>query len=304
MLLGNIFGSGLDDEVPLPLTTEPPMDDPTKAMTSESASATADPRAEAMIEVFGPEFFQRFNEPVVFMSAELYSPVAQSMMRRDFALLSRSLLLESVYRRRMGFSTDVLDSFEVALKDKLAQVTHFYSLRNEQILRIFSTQSITPESSYIKVQQYPHIPIIATHARSFVHMLKLMDGYYQLTGCAKLMGLMDGSQARTAELQARKIVRAFLAVVRQEAIKLRRESNRLKAMSTGDVGDDVRQAEMMMDTAVQEHAADAASAGLDHVPDDEAAAVLDGIAATGSAAAKAGGRARKAEPELPLAAAA
>jgi len=281
------------------------MDESTKtAMTSAAAHQNADPRVEAMIDVFGPEFFQRFNEPVVFMSADLYSPVAQGMMRRDFALLSRSLLLESVYRRRLGFNTEVLDKFESALKDKLAQVMQFYSVRNEQILQIFATQSIVPESSYIKVHHYPHIPIIATHARSFVSMLKLLDDYYQLTGCAKLMGLMDGGQARTAEIQARKIVRAFLAVVRQEAVKLRKESNRLKAESSAEVGEDVRQAEMLIDNAVQAHVADSANAGPDHVADEDATSVLDGISASGTAAARVGSRSRKAEQEPPMAAAA
>lgn len=275
------------------------------AMPATPETQHVDPRIEAMVAVFGPDFVQRFNEPVVFMAADLYSPVAQGMMRRDFALLSRSLLLESVYRRRQGFDIGVLDKFEAALQDKLAQVTQFFTVRNEQILQIFATQSITPENSYIKVQHYTHIPIIATHARSFISMLRLLDNYYQLTGCAKLMGLMEGGQARTAEMQARKIVRAFLAVVRQEAVKLRKESNRLKAGITAEVGDDVRQAEDLMDKAVLAHEADTANSGPDHVPDGDASAVLDGLSATGTAAAKAGARQRKpADQDAPLAAAA
>ena len=276
---------------------------PTTPADGDQDQIPQDPRIKAMVDVFGQEFYSRFNDPVLFMALDLHTPVAQGMLRRDFALLSRSLLLDSVYRRRIGFNVEILDKFEAALRDKLAQVRSFFTTKNEQMMKIFSTQGMKPESAYMKVQHHSHIPIIATHARSFVGMLKELDDYYQLTGCATLYGLLDASQRRTAELQARKAVRAFLAVVRQEAIKLRKESLRLRMSEGGaEVSQEVAAAEASMDTAVANHDADAQAAG-DQIPAEDAAAILDGIAATGKAAARAASR-KESGPDAPMAAAA
>jgi len=254
------------------------------------ASAPAlDPRIEALIDVFGPVFVKRFNEPVLYMSAELSAPVTQAMYRRDYALLSRSLLLESVYRRRIGFNEAILDGFAATLQAQLAKVMQFFTVRTEQLTKLYTSQGITPEPVYIKVQHYPDIPVIATHARSYIMMLRQLDDYYQLTGCATLMGILDGGQRRTAEMQARKVVRAFNAVVRQESIKLRKESLRLANSGKEPVADEVQLAESIVDTGMVEHDAATESAG-EAMHSDDAALILEGIASTAVASGKAASR--------------
>lgn len=248
-----------------------------------------DPKIAAMVDVFGPVFVERFNEPVLYMAADLYSPVAQGMYRRDFALLSRSLLLESVYRRRPGFNEAILDAFAANLQSQLAKVMNFFTVRTEQLVKLFTSQGITPEPVYIKVRHISSIPVIATHARSFIMMLRQLDDYYQLTGCATLVGILDGGQRRTAETQARKVVRAFAAVVRLEAIKLRKESMRLATMSAEPASEEVKLAESIADKGMVEH--DAAAASTDEtMHSDDAASILDGIASAAVATGKAASR--------------
>jgi hypothetical protein len=249
----------------------------------------------ALADVFGEEFADNFRDPVLCTEQTLWAPMPQGMYRRDFRLLSRSLYLESVYRRRTGYNQDVLDNFARMIGEKLVAITKLFETRNAQLTKLYKDNGQKAESVYLK-PQHLYVPIIAPGARSFMQLLERLDNYYQLTGCATLLGLLDGGQRRGAELELRKAVRSFIGMVRTEQAKLRRESVRLQNERSGhavdaDVEQQVIHAEQLVDEAekhMQESTEDLAS----HVAPEDAQGVLDAIVANGTAAGTAATRGR------------
>lgn len=244
----------------------------------------ADPRQVALIEVFGEDFAGRFRDPVVFLRATYSAPPSKSFYRRDFHFLSRNLWLEEVYRRRAHFNETILDDFARMVGAKLVTFSRFLDTRMDQTTKLLAAQHHQWEPVYLQQQDYL-VPVIAPAARSFIELLRKFDDYYQMLGYSNLMGVLDGSQRRKAELEARKAVRSFTAMVGSEVNKLRRESLRLRTTVGSTEGDS--------DVVAAEAAADAATAALassdddpaTHVPPEQAGQVLDDLAATTAAAA-------------------
>lgn len=269
---------------------------PTAAMQDQ---LLPDPLIAALAEVFGNEFARDFRDPVRFVTETLRSPAPLSFYRRDFKLLSRYLFLESVYRRRPDFNQELLDNYARMTGEKLAAVQLLLTKRIEQTAVLFRNNGITPDAVYLQAQRLT-IPIIAAHAYSFISLLIKLDEYYQLTGSASLYGILDGNQRSKAELEGRKAIRSFTALVRNEHIKLRKESLRMRAARGGVIEDDVIHAEKIVQEGQAEYDESNASEhdhGA-HVSLDEAGAVLDSLVATGVAATNAANRKRPAKVKI------
>lgn len=267
-------------------------DQQTPAPADEVVEVVTDPRIIALSEVFGERFAYTFRDPMLMMDQPLSVPVTQSMYRRDFPLLSRALYLESVYRRREGYNIELLENFARMIGEKLVAVTKLFDNRTTQMMALFKSNGVKAVSVYVHTMDL-HVPIIASHARNFILLLKKLDDFYQLVGCAALNGLVDSAQRRTAELEARKAVRSFTGMVRTEQAKLRKESQRLRDQRFGVAEPELQHAEDMADAAEKtydESKEDPASA----VAPEEAQAVLDSIVTNGVAAATAAGRRTKA----------
>lgn len=269
------------------------MTDTTTPTAALQDQLVPDPRIASLAEVFGSEFARDFRDPVRFVTETLRSPAPLSFYRRDFKLLSRYLFLESVYRRRPDFNQELLDNYARMTGEKLAAVQLLLTKRIEQTAALFRNNGITPDAVYLQAQRLT-IPIIAAHAYSFISLLIKLDEYYQLTGSASLYGILDGSQRSKAELEGRKAIRSFTALVRNEHIKLRKESLRMRAARGDLVEDDVIHAEKIVQEGQAEYDASENDHGS-HVSLDEAGAVLDSLVATGVAAANAADRKRPAK---------
>lgn len=267
----------------------------TETKTAEptlTAPPAPDPRIEALADVFGDEFAQNFRDPVLFITETLRSPAPISFYRRDFKLLSRYLFLESVYRRRPDYNQELLDNYARMTGEKLAAVLLLLTKRIDQTATLMKVNGMTADAVYLQAQHL-YIPIIASHARSFIQLLVKLDEYYQMTGSASLYGVLDGNQRSKAELEGRRAIRSFTSLVRNEHIKLRKESFRMRAARDGFAEPELIQAEKI----VQDGQADFdASSDADHdgahVAPGDALEVLDSIVATGLAAASAATRKR------------
>ena len=78
------------------------MNEPAATAPAAPREITPEERRRAMADVFGEAYAQRFTDPVVFVRRELHSPAAHQFLKRDFPLVSRTLHLELVYRRRIA----------------------------------------------------------------------------------------------------------------------------------------------------------------------------------------------------------
>lgn len=265
------------------------MAETTTISQNEPAMPTEDPRVAALAEVFGDQFAYNFRDPVIFVTETLRSPSPLSFYRRDFKLLSRYLFLESVYRRRPDYNQEMLDKYARMTGEKLAAVTLLLTKRIEQTAAMFKSNGINPDAVYLQPQTF-YIPIIAMHARSFIGLLVKLDEYYQMTGSAALYGIIDGGQRMRAELEGRRAVRSFTAMVRMEQIKLRKESWRLRDAMGGVVAPDIAYAENSVNDAQVDFDKTAVEDKDGNVEMHEAEGVLDEIVSTGMAAANAATR--------------
>lgn len=268
-----------------PIKPEINLTQETQTPDGRTEPASSDPRIDALSEVFGEAFGRTFRDPVLFMNETLGAPPPLAMYRRDFRLLSRALYLESVYRRREGFNPELLDNFARMTGEKIINITTLFGKLTARMELLFKNAGIEITPVYLQKQNL-YIPVIAPHARNFVALLRKLDDFYNMVGCAHLNGLIDGGQRRTAELDSRKAVRAFIGMVRTEQARLRKESLRLRETRAGvPESSEVAMAENLADEA---HATyDAAAHADDHaanVSPDEAASVLEGIVASGVAA--------------------
>lgn len=270
----------------------------TESTPTDSASPEQqlhDGQIAALAEVFGEEFADDFRDPVLFMSETLRSPAPLSFYRRDFRLLSRYLFLESVYRRRPEFNQDVLDGFARMIGQKLTDVQTLLTKRIDQTDAILKSNGAGVNASYLQSRTF-NIPIIAAHARSFITLLVKLDRLYQLIGSAALYGLMDSSQRAKAELEGRKAIRAFTAMIRNEHIKLRKESQRMRLARSGPMEPEVDRAEALVNQGQAEF--DNSSEDEHdqaHVNPEDAQGVLEAIVTSGVAAANAATKRRGAK---------
>jgi hypothetical protein len=192
------------------------------------APAASTDRLRALAEVFGDAWAADFQDPVVFRTYSFYSPAAKQFYKRDFPLISRTLFAESVYRRRPAYNQAILDSFIIAVAKKLSDVQTSIGVQCERLVKICESNGQMTDAAFLHPQQLL-VPIIAAHAISYLRCLQKLDELYQLSGSATLNGVIDGNQRKTVELLCRKGVRSFSAMLRNEIIKLRKESLRMRA---------------------------------------------------------------------------
>lgn len=219
--------------------------------TPAAPSFTREEMTAALAEVFGQEYADDFRDPVVFTRRTFASPAVQGFYRRDFPLISRSLFVESVYRRRYAYNQAVLDDFAAFTSKKLEDVLRLLTTYGERMRQICKSNKAEMDAVYMQPMTKV-VPIIAGGAKVYISVLEKLDIAYQLTGSANLNGVIDGNQRKSTELLCRKAVRAFAAMLRTEMIKLRRESQRMRASLTEVEDHEVTRAEGAHDRAAQE----------------------------------------------------
>ncbi|MDO8279815.1 MAG: hypothetical protein Q7T63_17025 [Burkholderiaceae bacterium] len=257
---------------------------------------------KALAQVFGDEYANDFNDPVIFRVHTFESPAVKQFYKREFPLISRTLFVESVYRRRPMYNQDLLDSFAATAAKKLGDILQMLTTQCQRLEKICKTNGQTPDAVYLHAQ-LTTVPIIASHANTYIKCLLKLDQLYQLSGSATLNGVIDGNQRKQVELLCRKAVRAFSALLRNEILKLRKESYRMRqAASVAD--EEVDKAEAAQAAAIKEFDAQVQREdGIDPaaaVDPASAAATIDAMAATVAAAAGAKNpRKRKDSPDLP-----
>jgi hypothetical protein len=275
------------------------MSDDFMAVELPEAPITLEEKKAAMEEVFGREYAERFNDPVVFLRRKLMSPVPIQFYKREFPLISRTLHLESVYRRRRDFNQDVLDAFAALSAKKLEDILRMLQNNVDRLLKICSVNGATDMADYLHPVSKV-VPVIASGSRRYVSVLERLDQAYSLTGSATLNGLFDGNQRAQAEQLCRKGVRAYGAMIRSESVRLRKELQRIWVEANAPIDEDTVSAEKAHDESVAQFDETAAKeAQLDPssvIPGEQAADMIADIAATSAAASGRKPRARKASP--------
>ncbi len=273
------------------------------ASASPTPIVTREDQLKALAQVFGQEYADDFQDPVVFRHYEFASPAVKQFYKREFPLVSRTLFVESVYRRRPTYNEEVLNAFSAMVAKKLADILHMISTQCDRLHKMCNSNGQLTDAAYLHPQP-TLVPFIASHANSYIKCLLKLDELYQLTGSATLNGVIDGNQRKAFELLCRKAVRAFSAMLRNEIIKLRKESSRMKE-ATGVVDTELDRAEgaqeaaiATFDQAVQDESRVDSSATVDP---SAAAGVIDNLTTTAAAASKQR-RATKHDPQTPEAA--
>jgi hypothetical protein len=209
----------------------------------------AEEQLNALAEVFGEYFAEDFQDPVVFRRHCFQSPAAKQFYKRNFPLVSRTLFLESVYRRRPLYNQEILDDFVTKVSKRLADIQAVISTQSLRLKKLCDSNGQLTDAAFV----HPHevlVPIIAAHANTYVRCLMKLDELYQLSGSATLNGVIDGNQRKAVEQICRKAIRAFSTMLRYEIITLRKESARMRtASATLDV--EVEHAEGSQEQALQ-----------------------------------------------------
>ncbi len=219
------------------------------ATASHQPIVTREDQLRALAEVFGEEYANEFNDPVLFRHYTFESPAVKQFYKREFPLISRTLFVESVYRRRPTYNQEVLDSFASIAAKKLGDILQMLTTQCDRVEKLCRSNGQTTDAVYLHAQ-LTLVPIIASHANTYIKCLQKLDQLYQLSGSATLNGVIDGNQRKQVELLCRKAVRAFSAMLRNEIIKLRKESTRMK-QATGELDHEVEKAEGAQEQAIQ-----------------------------------------------------
>lgn len=209
----------------------------------------AEEQLEALTEVFGEHYAHDFQDAVVFRRYCFQSPAAKQFYKRNFPLVSRTLFLESVYRRRPLYNQDVLDTFVTMVSKRLADVQQLISTQSVRLKELCESNGQLTDAAFV----HPHqvlVPIIAAHANSYVRCLLKLDELYQLSASATLNGVIDGNQRKAVEQICRKAIRAFSTMLRYEIITLRKESARMRLALTAP-DSEVERAESAQEQALQ-----------------------------------------------------
>lgn len=240
----------------------------------------------AMDEVFGKDYASDFRDPVLFRRTMLQSPAPIQFYKREFPLISRTLHLEMVYRRRFDFNQDLLDRFSALSSRKLEDILKMLSLQHDRLEKLCS-QNGAEERAHFLHPIVKVVPIIAPGAGGYIAVLEKLDAVYALTGFMTLAGLIDTNQRKQAELQCRKAVRAYSAMVRIESIRLRKEHQRLRAGGDAVIGEDESRAEAAHDEATSEYdkSVGAENQELGLAAEGAASQVISDLSATAAASA-------------------
>jgi hypothetical protein len=210
-----------------------------EASQSPSASAPVSPeeRLRIMEDLFGKEWVNDFDDPILFRSYTFTSKTATRFYLRNFAAMSHFLFAEILYRRRPDFDEKMLNNFVVTIAKKLADVQGQLVAHSQKVRKLCESNGQLADATYVHAHQLL-VPIIAAHATSYMRCLVRLDELFQLTGSATLCGVIDGGQRKTIELTARRAMRHLHGVIRIEYTKLRKESERLQAPVPSEMADD------------------------------------------------------------------
>jgi hypothetical protein len=231
--------SAFPSEVSMSESTAPPTPSP----------VDAEEQLNALADVFGEYFAEDFQDPVVFRRYCFQSPAAKQFYKRNFPLVSRTLFLESVYRRRPLYNQDILDEFVTKVAKRLSDIQLLISTQSGRLKKLCDSNGQLTDAAFVHPYQVL-VPIIAAHASTYVRCLLRLDELYQLSGSATLNGVIDGNQRKAVEQICRKAIRAFSTMLRYEIITLRKESARMRSASkTTDV--EVEHAEDAQEQALQ-----------------------------------------------------
>ena len=254
---------------------------------------------QALAQVFGDEYANEVNDPVMFRQHSFQSPAVKQFYRREFPLISRTLFVESVYRRRPMYNQGVLDAFSAIAAKKLGDILQMLTMQCARLEKICKTNGHITDAVYLHAE-VKLVPIIASHANTYIKCLTKLDQLYQLSGSATLNGVIDGNQRREVELLCRKAVRAFSALLRNEIHKLRKESKRMQQAS-GQKDQEVDKAESAQESAIETFDKEVREQDMMDpgaaVSPEGAAAAIDALAAT--TAATAGGKAPRKRKDTP-----
>lgn len=234
-----------------------------------------DPKQQAFAAVFGTKYLDGFQDPVIFRDVTFYSPAVQQSFKRDFALISRTLYGEYIYRRRPAYNQEILDTFSNLCATKLAAIKELLNRNFARIHNACRTQGHDVDASYLQ-SVHRTVPIIHAHALQYLQCLNSLDLLLQATGSATLNGVITADQRRDAELQGRRAINAFSSMVRAESGKLRKEARRvLEQIAPNDT--ELQQAESSHSAAIAEFDKTEGSQGHDST---DAIAAIDGMTAT------------------------
>lgn len=255
---------------------------------------TQEEKIAALAEVFGKEYADKFQDPVVFMPVTFLSPTVKQFYKRDFNLISRTLFMESVYRRIPTYNQDVLDEYSSMAARKLGDVQTLLTNQRNRLAKLCKDNGVSLSASYLHPEP-KLVPVIAGHAKTYILTLQKLDEVYQLTGTALLNGVIDGGVRREFELLCRKAVRTFSAMLRYEIRKLWKESARMRAqMEQPDAELDKAEAAHTQAVAAFDEAVagEMATDPKAHVAPEQAADVIADLAAQANAAKSAPKRKR------------
>lgn len=270
------------------------MSDAIAQVLGHKPELTHQQKLDAIADVFGQEYADNFQDPVIFMPCVFLSPTVKQFYKREFNLISRTLFVESVYRRRPTYNQSVLDEYSAVSSRKLADIQKLLTTQCDRLTHICRSNGVQLDASYMHPQQRV-VPIIAGHAKTYIAILHKLDEVYQLTGTALLNGVIDGNARRDCEMLCRKAVRAFSAMLRNEILKLYKESQRMrKAMAGPD--QELDKAESAHGAALAEFDASVESERTAdpgaHVDPESAAKVIEDLTAQSNAGK---GRRRKSD---------
>lgn len=287
------------------------------------APAPATPLSEeeklkAMKKIFGDEFAQTFRDPVAFSRRRFWTQSANQFFKRDFDLISRTLHLSTVYERRRDFSPVVLEHFWNLSSRKIADIERALGMTRDRLVELCKQSQLAQSDQCDFLHPSDHVvPVIAPAARSYVNVLSILDQICYLTGTTFLAGVIDRQQKSKAEMDSKKAVRAYSAMLRSESIRLFKEAKRVT--DAARLGDGASVEDQSVETAERAH--NEAAAQFDqqvqkdqqadpnlHVDGDSAADLISDIVTTttanAAAASKRAPRAKKPAGEAaPVAAA-
>lgn len=206
---------------------------------TESAAAIpetllySDQHRKVFSEVFGNNYMGRFTDPVIFREFRFYSPPVTQEYNQNFKVLSRNLFAETVYRRRKGFDEEILNKYHRTAGDKLDAVHKLISLERDRLRELALGNGVTVDAGYLH-SNVQTVPIIHSHALSFIKCLVLFDQLLQLSAACDLEGQLSPSERTKVERKCRRAIRSFSGTIRTESQKMRDEAVRLQKENASD----------------------------------------------------------------------
>lgn len=252
--------------------------------TAADADVVKASRRQALVDVFGEDFANTYQGPVLYMDHEsLTSPASINLYHRDFKFISKSLQHEYQYRSWKGYNQEMLDRYADIVTKKLVSIETYLRTWVRRFEKMITDNGHELDTTFFPNPMSVTVPIISGHARSYFKLLKLLDDVYNMAGAASMQGAVDSKVRSEAEIRSRKVVRAFSAVLRNEVLALFREADRLKRAQAerGEQPDASTDASL----AQQKQTLDDMSSDLksDGTDSQDASAVIDAAAASSKA---------------------